>query len=746
MDGTFNQTRPLRFASKWPCMYSYDLSSATDRLPISLQRELIAVLYNNIELSNLWVKLLVDRGYKVPKGETLHYSVGQPMGALSSWAMLAVTHHFIIQCAAWRSGKYPIGIFFRRYAILGDDIVIGDKLIAGHYYNIISQLGVKVGLAKSVISHNGLGLEFAKKTFVRGQNVSPIPFKEYAVTSGSLPALIEFSRKYSLSVPNIVKMLGFGYRVLGKLNQKWVFQSVKIRRLLIGLTIPIDDSSFLRWVDQFPKSVHPDTMLAFRALMHQEVSKVSLWMSKTSQFLAHELNSWQKEYAFFVAGYSKLNTPITSKTLPVPSGMRKTLLKDPVSKLRIKFYFDAVSLTFHSLQFRMSKKLQDVFLTSFSISDSRLSHLKRSDRSFFDPFTKYMSLMKIIGNIPDKSFISNTRAEDTLSAKAVRDTLMTKIWVKWAPIISGSMPYQPPASSRDAPMESSLFLFPVSAVFRRIIFTSTTVSQGLLARKLAKYTIPASMFGIRTMIAIWGGEMIFISVLMLTGFGTFYAICTWMSGGQVSMAFAPIILLTSSYFMIVSNFIYCLLFASCEPASYSTFHWLVEIYSLLVAVTVYIDFGSICEAYKANEISSIGEHIGYFTGVSIFYIVNPVWSLVCIPYNWWSGMPFMIALGEVNWAVSIRDLFLMSWQTLVSDFHLLMDKSFTLPALTDMVLDPILPDPVQAESVDNPWGDEDSTPRGPTVPLPDGLDVYFPLPTTSPEIPLPFSNGPELCD
>jgi hypothetical protein len=32
----------------------------------------------------------------VPSG-SIKYSVGQPMGALSSWAMLAITHHMIMQ-------------------------------------------------------------------------------------------------------------------------------------------------------------------------------------------------------------------------------------------------------------------------------------------------------------------------------------------------------------------------------------------------------------------------------------------------------------------------------------------------------------------------------------------------------------------------------------------------------------------------------------------------------------------------
>jgi hypothetical protein len=43
MDGTFDQLRPLkRLVPRG--LYSLDLSSATDRLPISLQRYLVAYL------------------------------------------------------------------------------------------------------------------------------------------------------------------------------------------------------------------------------------------------------------------------------------------------------------------------------------------------------------------------------------------------------------------------------------------------------------------------------------------------------------------------------------------------------------------------------------------------------------------------------------------------------------------------------------------------------------------------------
>jgi hypothetical protein len=100
MDGTFNQLRPLARAHNWESLYSLDLSSATDRLPITLQQALLSQLMGSESFAVNWANLLVGRHYKAPGLPPVKYAVGQPMGALSSWAMLAYTHHFILQCAA----------------------------------------------------------------------------------------------------------------------------------------------------------------------------------------------------------------------------------------------------------------------------------------------------------------------------------------------------------------------------------------------------------------------------------------------------------------------------------------------------------------------------------------------------------------------------------------------------------------------------------------------------------------------
>lgn len=243
-DGTFDQVRPVLDYTKWPSAYSLDLSAATDRLPLSIQIRLLTLLYGE-EFALNWARLLVDRDYsayhsKYTNGReiTVRYAVGQPMGALSSWAMLALTHHYIIHSAAWSTGIIPLGALYQNYAILGDDIVIGDQVVKDRYLLILDALGVEVGLHKSVLSPNGIGLEFAKRTFYKGVDVSPVPVREFLDSLLGLPSAIAFARKYNLSLAGLVKSLGFGYKVLGGLTKHIGLQSSKIRALTMAYYTP----------------------------------------------------------------------------------------------------------------------------------------------------------------------------------------------------------------------------------------------------------------------------------------------------------------------------------------------------------------------------------------------------------------------------------------------------------------------------------------------------------------------------
>jgi len=58
--------------------------------------------------------------------------------------------------------------------LLGDDIVIFDKVVANRYLQIMGMLGVSINLSKSVIANKPV-FEFAKVTGHYGKDVSALP-------------------------------------------------------------------------------------------------------------------------------------------------------------------------------------------------------------------------------------------------------------------------------------------------------------------------------------------------------------------------------------------------------------------------------------------------------------------------------------------------------------------------------------------------------------------------------------------
>jgi hypothetical protein len=253
-DGTFDQLGPIKRLqglgkTKFWC---YDLSAATDRLPVDLQVRLLAPYMGS--LAETWKSLLVGRDYVLNahgQKQSLRYAVGQPMGALSSWAMLALTHHLIVQWAALRAGVIPIyelsvvksgGVgskyWFSDYAVLGDDIVIANGRVAREYLLLMDQLGVGIGLEKSLVSRKG-SLEFAKRYFLNGEDCSPVPFKELFAARGSISSLLQFGEKYYLKLSGLMSIMGWGYRAKSSVMSSFIKMSPRIRNLLLMANVPI---------------------------------------------------------------------------------------------------------------------------------------------------------------------------------------------------------------------------------------------------------------------------------------------------------------------------------------------------------------------------------------------------------------------------------------------------------------------------------------------------------------------------
>jgi hypothetical protein len=111
------------------------------------------------------------------------------MGMLSSWAAMAVTHHAIINYCK-RDKSF--------YAIIGDDMAIASKSGAEEYEKVIKELGMEISYEKSIKSteNDNLG-EIAKRLFINGSEISPIPPDILIKSTGTLIGFLEFIRVFS---------------------------------------------------------------------------------------------------------------------------------------------------------------------------------------------------------------------------------------------------------------------------------------------------------------------------------------------------------------------------------------------------------------------------------------------------------------------------------------------------------------------------------------------------------------------
>jgi hypothetical protein len=175
-DCTYDQEKGVDIVAGWikkrKHVQSIDLTSATDRLPWQLVRKILLHLAPNADPE--WIAYIefMDRllCLSIPiasqHSDRTHavWAVGQPLGTIPSFALLAYTQHLLVRWAAART-KYAGNLSDLPYVILGDDVVIRDKRIAKSYREILSALGVPVNDSKSVDSRR-LG-EFAGRTILR---------------------------------------------------------------------------------------------------------------------------------------------------------------------------------------------------------------------------------------------------------------------------------------------------------------------------------------------------------------------------------------------------------------------------------------------------------------------------------------------------------------------------------------------------------------------------------------------------
>lgn len=269
-DGTFDQLKPLERLRKMEGipLYSLDLSTATDRIPLLIQKVLLAP-FLTMWGAELWGILLTGRPYQTGysadssvfddlKGGpgdfedgNVWYGAGQPMGALSSWNSLAFVHHALVQFAAYRVGVIGNGKWwFEDYAVLGDDVVIAGRDVARSYMWVMDTLGVGISLHKSLWSLKGTAMEFAKRFIIEDKDVSPNPIPEIQVARFSITAWLEFCRIHKLTLAQGLSILGYGYKAKGSVSGRLRSLPGRLRGYIVAWLAPsgVEPRTLKQWL------------------------------------------------------------------------------------------------------------------------------------------------------------------------------------------------------------------------------------------------------------------------------------------------------------------------------------------------------------------------------------------------------------------------------------------------------------------------------------------------------------------
>lgn len=368
-DGTFDQDQSFQRAKEKATLFnnafSIDLSAATDRLPLFLQSHILDVVTGVPGFGESWAKLLVSRSYfmpdrpkvgsklykdtlglNIPWGAELKYSVGQPMGALSSWAMLALTHHCIVQYAAFKAKVRTVGPWFDGYEVLGDDLVIFDDKVAEQYIAFMEDIGVDTNPSKSIPSPERPVCEFAKRTSIGINDVSGLSWKEM-LQGNNLPGKINLALRLGerslIHTPLLLKAVlvrfgneiykplknGVGHSLIGILGS--LLSKIEGKSLIPALALLVNPTQIQNGEDYNPK-------------------EVTIPMNQAVQVLLKLMNEKRISYDFSetISHYEDRVDFVKSEILPFASS---TSYLSSLWKLRnvVNHYDDQVSLLADSL-------------------------------------------------------------------------------------------------------------------------------------------------------------------------------------------------------------------------------------------------------------------------------------------------------------------------------------------------------------------------------------------------------------
>lgn len=388
-DCTFNQGQGVPVIKEWSKNskenFSFDLSSATDRFPRKLQMKLLQKLTDSSSYAKSWNDLMSDRDFYY-KGKPYRWNVGQPLGAYSSWPMFALTHHLVVIHAANVTNSEP------SYFLLGDDIVIQGRALAEKYKEILQHLGVEISQSKTL---EGSAIEFAKRLFKDGNEVTPVPVRMIQALTGD-PLLIREGLNHTIDRSSTTSSDCL-LRLTPYLRDYSVINRVPLNKVEVLISAPFGDGplSILQGLNPegntnlWPVDVLP--VIDIKKIAVQEMCKHILEnLDRQDNSQLRELNRWKS--------YPLPGLDSGSRYLhPGANGLSR--IQTEHRNIRTKI----AALEF-SLEVLDPVELPDVHTTSFSgLSPKFKSRRKHQTTVILKVFAKVLSLSNRLKEVQQSS-------------------------------------------------------------------------------------------------------------------------------------------------------------------------------------------------------------------------------------------------------------------------------------------------------------------------------------------------------
>nr|QXP49782.1 RNA-dependent RNA polymerase [araluen mito-like virus] len=275
-------------------------------MPIKLQMSILSNLIGESK-TEAWRNILVGLPFLTPSGDRyVNYNTGQPMGAYSSWPIMALSHHYIVRLAAIRAGYESD---FDNYCILGDDIVIANDHVASEYRTLLSTLDMPLSEQKTHSSEQFF--EFAKRYFYRGLEISPFQVssvqnvvKRYYLLQNFLSNhekkgwVLNRGRKESflIGVQGIfgipidharrISKLFYTFELVMETKEKGIVTTEKSDLIRSLFAFPVPCSFTLSDFNQF---IHDKLVLGRQCLIREEMTRCSLEMEKFQDYYYHKV-------------------------------------------------------------------------------------------------------------------------------------------------------------------------------------------------------------------------------------------------------------------------------------------------------------------------------------------------------------------------------------------------------------------------------------------------------------------------